>query len=185
MQVVAMKRYVVQGALTLAMALAAGCYTPKLKNFGFACDSSAPHPCPNGFICRQGFCDDGSGGTPPTGGNGADDMAMSSGGGGGGGGGGGVGGGGGGGGDQDMAMSVADMAKPLQDMAKAPLPDMVVVSTCAHDECTTGSALVKSCSACATAVCDNDSYCCKSSTGSWDKMCVSEVNQYCTTKTCP
>jgi hypothetical protein len=83
----------------LAMALIAGCYTPKLNNFGFACDSQAAKPCPDGYFCHNGFCDDGSGGTPPaTGGNGADDMAMSQGGGGGGGGGGSAGGGGGGGG---------------------------------------------------------------------------------------
>jgi len=108
--------------LTLATALVAGCYSPKLTNFGFACDSQAPKPCPDGYFCRNGFCDDGSGGTPPaTGGNGADDMAMSQGGGGGGGGGGSAVGGGGGGGcgnqQQDMAMSVQDMAMPPADMA--------------------------------------------------------------------
>ncbi|HEX8953232.1 MAG TPA: hypothetical protein VF945_15365, partial [Polyangia bacterium] len=129
------RRMVMQGALTLAMALAAGCYQPKLKNFGFACDSSAPKPCPDGYFCHGGFCDDGSGGTPPanTGGNGSDgDMAMSSGGGGGGGGGGSAGGGGGGGG-QDMAMGAQDLAQPIQDLAQP--ADLTQGSTCAHDEC--------------------------------------------------
>jgi len=169
-----------------AAALAAGCYQPKLKNFGFACDSSAPKPCPNGYFCNSGFCDDGTGGSPPanTGGNGGDDMAMSSGGSGGGGGGGsGGGGGGGGGGSDDMAVSAQDMAKPpVQDMAKP--ADMVVVSTCAHDECMTGSALKSGCSACVTAVCNNDTYCCMTK---WDTTCVnSDVPKYCaTTKTCP
>jgi len=182
---------VVQAVLALGTAaLVAGCYTPKLKNFGFACDSSSAKPCPNGYFCNNGFCDDGTGGSPPagTGGNGSvEDMAMSSGGSGGGGGGGSAGGGGGGGGggmsSNDMAMPVQDMAQSIPDMAKS--PDMVVVSSCKHDECTTGSALSKSCSACATAVCNKDTVCCNSSTGQWDDICVSEVNKYCTTKTCP
>ncbi|MGZ3406029.1 MAG: hypothetical protein ACXVAN_06260, partial [Polyangia bacterium] len=92
--------------LTLAtMALAAGCYGPKLRNFGFSCDPQAIKPCPDGYFCNSGFCDDGSGGSPPggTGGNGDQDMAM------------GQGGGGGGGGTKDMAMGAQDMAMPVQD----------------------------------------------------------------------
>ena len=37
------------------LALAAGCYSPKLKNFGFSCDSSAAKPCPDGYFCNSGF----------------------------------------------------------------------------------------------------------------------------------
>ncbi len=188
-----MKRaWVVLGASTLAVALAAGCYQPKLKNFGFACDPSAAKPCPDGYFCNQGYCDDGSGGTPPgTGGNGGSggsggdqDMAMSQGGSGGGGGGGsggggggsgGSGGSGGGGGSQDMAQPGQDLAQPA---------DMAQGSSCAHDECTAGVALTKSCSTCAGQVCASgaDPYCCSTK---WDATCVSEVNLYCTTKTCP
>ena len=160
-------------------ALAAGCYGPKLRNFGFSCDPQAVKPCPDGSFCNNGFCDDGSGGVPPgTGGNGGDDMAMGN----GGGGGGGAGGGGGGGGTvNDMAMStVHDMAMSTPDMAKP--ADMVVVSACAHDECTSGGKLTKTCSACANAVCTNDPYCCSTT---WDSFCISDVNTYCTTKTCP
>jgi hypothetical protein len=179
---------IVQATMVLAAALvASGCYTPKLQNFGFACDSGSIKPCPDGYICRNGFCDDGSGGTPPggTGGNGdTGDMAMSGGSGGGGGGGSAGGGGGGGGGGStthDMSMpGSVDMAQAPQDMAKP--ADMVVVSSCAHDECSTGGKLSKTCSACATAVCNKDSVCCSSS---WDSICVSEVSQYCSTKTCP
>ncbi|WP_394848089.1 S53 family peptidase [Pendulispora brunnea] len=48
--------------------------------------------------------------------------------------------------------------------------------TCAHNVCSTGAKLTKSCSACATAVCNNDSYCCNTA---WDNYCVSEVADYC------
>ncbi|MCU1282255.1 MAG: hypothetical protein JWM53_5801, partial [bacterium] len=99
MRAVTMKRTIHGVMAVAALAMAAGCFQPKLQNFGFACDPQAAKPCPDGYFCRSGFCDDGSGGSPPagTGGNG-DDMATSNGGGGGGGGGGSAGGGGGGGG---------------------------------------------------------------------------------------
>jgi hypothetical protein len=175
------------GLIALIAVATAGCFDPQLRNFGFACDPTAVKPCPDGYLCRNGFCDDGSGGQPPqgTGGNGTDDMAMSQGGGGGGGGGGSAGGGGGGGGSKDMAMSGSqDMAMAQQDMAQP--PDMTQTSTCAHDECTTGNKLTNGCSACVTKVCSHDSACCTSSTFGWDSLCVSEVNQYCTgIKTCP
>jgi hypothetical protein len=40
---------------------------------------------------------------------------------------------------------------------------------CAHDECSTGGPLSKTCSACATAVCNADSFCCSTN---WDSLCV-------------
>jgi len=52
--------------------------------------------------------------------------------------------------------------------------------TC-HDECTSGGSMASSCSACAQAVCNVDSYCCNTA---WDSQCVNEVNQYCSGKTC-
>jgi hypothetical protein len=54
------------------------------------------------------------------------------------------------------------------------------VSACAHDECTEGAALNESCSTCAAAVCERDSYCC-SDTGKWDWICASEAERdpYC------
>ncbi|MCU1277847.1 MAG: branched-chain amino acid transporter2C amino acid-binding protein, partial [bacterium] len=95
------------------------------------------------------------------------------------------GGGGGGGGAKDMAMAgPQDMAMmSIPDLAKP--ADMVVVSSCAHDECTIGTKLTKGCSACVSAVCATgaDPYCCSTT---WDTTCVNtDVNKYCTTKTCP
>jgi hypothetical protein len=182
-------RAAIVGPIVMTLAMAAGCYSPKLSNYGFACDPQAPKPCPDGYFCHASFCDDGSGGTPPagTGGNGSDDMAMASGGGGGGGGGGSAGGGGGGGGgnqQHDMAMSVQDLALPPADMAKPPA-DMAQVSSCSHDECVSGGKLTSGCSACVTQVCKsaNDPYCC---TSTWDSFCVADVKTYCSgIKTCP
>lgn len=42
---------------------------------------------------------------------------------------------------------------------------------CAHDKCSTGTALVSGCNSVVTSVCASDPYCC---TTSWDSVCVSE-----------
>ena len=49
-------------------------------------------------------------------------------------------------------------------------------STCSHDICNTGAKLKSSCDSCATAICDEDPYCCKTK---WDSVCTSEVNSIC------
>jgi hypothetical protein len=46
-----------------------------------------------------------------------------------------------------------------------------------HDVCTAGNAMDASCTACATAVCAADDYCC---TTQWDTLCVNEVGENCT-----
>ncbi|MBL4688534.1 MAG: hypothetical protein JKY37_28350 [Nannocystaceae bacterium] len=45
-------------------------------------------------------------------------------------------------------------------------------SGCAHDECSLGGPLISGCSACATAVCAADDYCC---TTDWDQFCLDEA----------
>src|SRR5437868_4570916 len=45
-----------------------GCFNPRVKNLGFACAASDVNPCPAGFRCLNGYCDDGSGGAAPGGG---------------------------------------------------------------------------------------------------------------------
>ncbi|HEX9105257.1 MAG TPA: hypothetical protein VF997_23765, partial [Polyangia bacterium] len=81
---------------------------------------------------------------------------------------------------QDMAMGAQDLAQPIQDLAQP--ADLTQGSTCAHDECSSGAKLTKGCSACVTAVCNKDPYCCSTT---WDSFCIGDVNTYCTTKTCP
>ena len=54
-------------------------------------------------------------------------------------------------------------------------------NTCRHNVCSTGATLTASCSTCATAICNADSYCCRTR---WDSICVGEVAQYCG-QTCP
>ena len=48
--------------------------------------------------------------------------------------------------------------------------------TCVHDVCTAGVKLTAACSACATAVCAADAYCC---TTKWDASCINDVATYC------
>ena len=45
-------------------------------------------------------------------------------------------------------------------------------AACDHDECTNGNALADDCSACTTAICAADPYCCQTA---WDDQCVSEA----------
>ena len=52
---------------------------------------------------------------------------------------------------------------------------------CAHSECATGGPLTKTCSTCATNVCNADNYCC---TNSWDSICVGKAKTT-TGCTCP
>jgi hypothetical protein len=49
-------------------------------------------------------------------------------------------------------------------------------STCSHNECVAGVALTSDCSACAGAVCNLDSFCCKTT---WDTTCIGEVADLC------
>jgi hypothetical protein len=154
----------------LALALVAGCYSPKIKNKGFACDGNYIGSCPAGFACINGICDDGSGGTPPppvadmagdgTGGNGGDDMAGST---------------------PDMAKPpTVDMAMPPPpDMAQPPPPDMA--SSCAHSPCVTGGKLNPNCDPCVAQVCATDSFCCSVQ---WDSSCKGEVTSICG-QSCP
>ena len=54
--------------------------------------------------------------------------------------------------------------------------------SCAHGVCSSGAKLSTSCGTCADDVCSADPYCCSVA---WDKICVSEVNSYCSGTTCP
>ena len=63
-----------------------------------------------------------------------------------------------------------------------PPPANDVPSTCGHGECSTGAALTKDCSPCASAVCLIRPSCCDPAAGSWDASCVdiaSEMPKAC------
>lgn len=49
-------------------------------------------------------------------------------------------------------------------------------SSCTHDICVIGIALVNGCEPCVTQICAADSYCCNNS---WDSICVGEVGSIC------
>jgi hypothetical protein len=53
---------------------------------------------------------------------------------------------------------------------------------CAHAVCKAGAPLAPTCSTCAGDVCSQDPYCCSVA---WDKICVSEVAQFCSGQSCP
>jgi hypothetical protein len=53
--------------------------------------------------------------------------------------------------------------------------------SCAHSECSEGSALAPSCSGCASIVCQNDPYCCDTE---WDDICLEEVAEFCGESAC-
>jgi hypothetical protein len=53
-----------------------GCFNPQVKNFGFACNVNDVSPCPAGFQCINGYCDDGSGGKNPGTSGGGVDMSA-------------------------------------------------------------------------------------------------------------
>src|SRR5690349_883609 len=103
-----------------------GCWSPHVKNFGFACSPTDRNGCPVGFQCLNGYCDDGSGGANPgTSGNHAVDMSLAS-------------------AAADMAQSTApadlaqasqpDLSRPVADMSKpATPPDLL---TCKPDGAT-------------------------------------------------
>jgi hypothetical protein len=117
------------GGFVTAALLIAGCFNPHIVDAGFVCDPADPHPCPDGYFCR----DYGSGQflcttsfVAPTGNA---DLAMSSGG----------GGGGGGGGDVDMAMPAGaqDLATLPPDLT--PPPNNCTASSLVINEVRTGS----------------------------------------------
>ncbi|KAI8610650.1 hypothetical protein BC830DRAFT_1260891 [Chytriomyces sp. MP71] len=80
-----------------------------------------------------------------------------------------------------VKTTASSVVKTSAQTSSSVRPSSTVAPKCNHSECTTGPLLNKGCSACASAVCQQDSYCC---TNQWDSQCVSEVNQYCTTVQC-
>jgi hypothetical protein len=44
----------------LAFATLPACYDPQVKDRGYLCNAQDPSPCPDGYQCVNGFCDNGS-----------------------------------------------------------------------------------------------------------------------------
>jgi hypothetical protein len=99
-----------------------GCFHPDVKNGGFACSMTDDPPCPQGFFCVGGLCQDHPGVA-------TDNPDLSTGTGGNGGGGGGGGGGG---------TTTLDMTQPSQDLSST---DMAQAPMCgaAGDSCNSGT----------------------------------------------
>lgn len=119
--------------LGLGLGLSGGCFHPDVMNGGFACSQTDNPPCPSGFFCVSGLCQD-----HPGAGGGDVDLATGTGGNGGSGGGG--GGGGGGGLSTDMAHPAGDMAQSTGDMATGgacamPSQDCTSTPCCGSSTC--------------------------------------------------
>jgi len=67
------------------------------------------------------------------------------------------------------ALTDLDLQRILQWIAQGAQYE----ATCEHSECSPGGALTPGCSACVTAVCEQDPFCC---TTAWDAACVSAAN---------
>src|SRR4051794_1274255 len=102
-------RWSVLAACFWALGLAGGCFKPAVESGGFACSMTDDPPCPQGFFCVAGLCQDhpGSGVAPA-------DLSTGTGGNGGG------GGGGGGGGSTTFDMTHPQQDLSSTDMAQAP-----------------------------------------------------------------
>jgi len=108
----------------------AGCYSPGIKNKGFACNPEVEPPCPSGFYCVDGLCQNKPGTSSGVGGVGADsgmtppDLSTSM-----------------HGGDFDFSMPSTDQATAPPDMVRTMcLPAnsaCLVDDDCCSHKCTT------------------------------------------------
>jgi hypothetical protein len=115
---------------SLLVLVGSGCYSPGIKNKGFACNPQVEPPCPSGFFCVDGLCQDkpgtSSGGIGGVGSDGgAPDLSTSM-----------------HGGDFDFSMpSAADQSMAPPDLAKPmclPANSACLVDTdCCSHKCTT------------------------------------------------
>ncbi|MCU1279662.1 MAG: hypothetical protein JWM53_3208 [bacterium] len=121
-------RWTFLAACLLGLGLAGGCFHPDVKNGGFACSMTDDPPCPNGFFCVNGLCQDHPGVSTEA------DLSTGTGGNGGG------GGGGGGMVSTDMAHAIADLAQSTADLAMAACG--MTGADCSTTPCCSGSACI-------------------------------------------
>ncbi len=154
--------------LCSSLALVAGCFNPRIKSGGFACDPGVASSCPSGYYCVDHLCVDHPG-PSGVGGNGVPDLGS----------------------DGDLAVAPDDLARGGDDhdlahggpfdLSHATPDDLAMGSSCAHPICTAGTALVSGCDPCVTKICLKDSYCCSTK---WSSICVGEVQSICG-QSCP
>jgi hypothetical protein len=120
--------------LGFGLALSGGCFHPDVKNGGFACSMTDDPPCPSGFFCVSGLCQD-----HPGNGGGEVDMTTGTGGNGGG------GGGGGGGGAVSMDMTHPSQDLSSTDMAQAPACGMQGDPCSGASDCCSGACFIIAC----------------------------------------
>ena len=80
-------------------------------------------------------------------------------------------------GDYGVCLPCGDILHRCAQSAE----DAPAQGTCGHDVCTKGDALGRNCGDCQAKVCAKDPYCC---TKEWDAACLTDVDQFCTDKTC-
>jgi hypothetical protein len=113
-----------------------GCFSPKVKPGGFSCSTSDSSPCPSGFYCVAGLCQDTPGGGGGVGGNGSADLAVAV------------------SGDMSVTSRLRDMGSTsMPDMAQASIDDLSQPPDDMTTTCKSAGSLCSSSSSCCSGVC--------------------------------
>jgi hypothetical protein len=111
-------------AIAVVLVGVGGCYSPGIKNKGFACSPAVEPPCPSGFFCVDGLCQDKPGTSSGVGGVGGDagsggDLSMST----------------SGGGDKDLSTSSSYVDMATEPDLRKPACYPASTSCLTNDQC--------------------------------------------------